>query len=231
MNKVVRPLIILAAFFLICPHLGQADILYIKNGDKLFGTIQNPSFTVQTPYGKISIKNEFLKSMTFENRSVGRWLIRSINNDQFSGTWLDSSLRFVQDNGVAKEIEKENVQRLKREIRGPSHPVTTTIFTMKNDDRFSGKFLNPGLKIRADYLTKAVQSDNINRIEFINDYQADIKILLNNGDLIITRQKQDLENLLLDNIQPDTVLLFMSSGNFGGMNYTELIKKITQQLP
>jgi outer membrane protein OmpA-like peptidoglycan-associated protein len=185
MNKVVRALVILAVFFLICPHLGQTDILYIKNGDKLFGTIQNPSFAIQTPYGKISIKNELLKSITFENRSVGRWLIRSTNNDQFSGIWLDSSVRFVQDNGVAKEIEKKNVQRLKREIRGPSYPVTTTIFTMKNNDRFSGKLLNPGLKIRANYLTKAVQSDNINRIEFINDYQADIKILLNNGDLII----------------------------------------------
>ena len=184
MNKVIRALIILAAFLLICPHFGQADILYIRNGDKLFGKIQNPSFTVQTPYGKISIKNEFLKNITFENRSVGRWLMISINNDQFSGTWLDSSVRFVQDNGVEKEIKNEHVQRLEREIQGPSYAITTTIFTMKNNDRFSGKFLNHSLKIRANYLTKAVQSDNINRIEFINDDQADIKILLKNGDLI-----------------------------------------------
>lgn len=77
---------------------------------------------------------------------------------------------------------------------------------------------------------------------FVNNHTLEIKKMpplsdeviksgFNNYDLIITRAKQDLENLLLDNIQPDTVLLFMSSGNFGGMNYTELIKKITQQLP
>ena len=76
---------------------------------------------------------------------------------------------------------------------------------------------------------------------FVNNHTLEIKKMpplsdevimngFNNGDLIITRKKQDLENLLLDNIQPDTVLLFMSSGNFGGMNYTEFIKKITQQL-
>jgi UDP-N-acetylmuramate: L-alanyl-gamma-D-glutamyl-meso-diaminopimelate ligase len=76
---------------------------------------------------------------------------------------------------------------------------------------------------------------------FVNDHTLEIKKMpplsdeviksgFNDGDLIITRKKQDLENLLLDNIQPDTVLLFMSSGNFGGMNYTEFIKKITQQL-
>ena len=65
MHKVIRALIILAVFLLICPALGLADIVYIKNGDKLFGTLQNPSFTVRTPYGEVSIKNEFLKNNIF----------------------------------------------------------------------------------------------------------------------------------------------------------------------
>ena len=55
---------------------------------------------------------------------------------------------------------------------------------MENDDRFSGRFLNPVISIRANYLKKKVPSNDINRIEFTNDYQADTKILLNNGDLI-----------------------------------------------
>jgi hypothetical protein len=54
MNKVIRALIILAVFLLICPALGLADIVYIKNGDKLFGTLQNPSFTILTAYGKMN---------------------------------------------------------------------------------------------------------------------------------------------------------------------------------
>jgi len=107
MNKKVSVLIILSAFFLICPALGQADIVYIHNGDKLFGTVQNPSFSIQTPYGKIEIKNEFIKSITAENRSAGVWTIESINNDQFSGIWLDFGIRFIQDNGEKKEIKKK----------------------------------------------------------------------------------------------------------------------------
>jgi outer membrane protein OmpA-like peptidoglycan-associated protein len=55
---------------------------------------------------------------------------------------------------------------------------------MKNNDRFSGRFLNPSIRIIANHISKTVQSANINRIEFINDYQADTRILLNNGDLI-----------------------------------------------
>ena len=191
MNKKLNVLIILSAFFLICPALGQADIVYIQNGDKLFGTIQNPTFSVQTPYGKIEIKNEFIKSITAQNRSAGVWIIESINNDQFSGIWLDFGIRFIQDNGEKKELRKETLQQIRRETHGPSHPILTTIITMKNNDRFSGKILNPGVEIRADHITKGVQSDTINRIEFIDDNRADTEILLENGDLITGILEQD----------------------------------------
>ena len=184
MNKISSVLIILAVVLFLCPQSGLADIVYIKNGDKLFGTIQSLTFTVQTVYGKITIKNEFLRSLAFENRSVGRWIVRTVNNDQFTGSWLDSAVELVQDNGEKKVLTKENIRRIRREIEGPSYPITTTIFTMKNNDRFSGKFLNPTIRIRADFLTKTVKSSRINRIEFINDYQADTRILLNNGDRI-----------------------------------------------
>ena len=49
MNKTARVAFILAAFFFIYPALGQADIVYTRNGDKLFGVIQNPSFSWQLP--------------------------------------------------------------------------------------------------------------------------------------------------------------------------------------
>lgn len=191
MNKTASVLIILSAFFLICPALGQADIVYIHNGDKLFGTIQNPSFSVQTPYGKIEIKNEFMKSITVKNRSAGVWVIESINNDQFSGTWLDPGIRFVQENGEIEEIKKETLQQIRRETQGPSHPILTTIITMKNNDRFSGKLLTPELEIRANHITEVFQAGNINRLEFIDAGQADTEILLENGDLITGMLQQD----------------------------------------
>ena len=191
MNKKLKILIIVSALFLICPVLGQADILYIHNGDKLFGTIQNPSFRLQTPYGKIEIKNELIKSITAENRSAGVWIIESINNDRFSGTWLDPGIRFIQENGEKKEINKETLQQIRRETQGPSHLILTTIITMKNNDRFSGKILTAGLSIRANHITKAVQPNDINRIEFIDDNRDDTEILLENGDLITGILQQD----------------------------------------
>ena len=205
MNKIARTFSILAVFFLICPALGQADIVYIKNGDKLFGTIQSPSFTVQAPYGKVSIKNEFLKSISYKEGSIGRWTIETINNDRFSGTLLNDSIQLIQEDGKHRKISREQIQRIKREISGPSYSITTTIFTMKNNDRFSGKFLDAGLEIRANYITKSIQPGEINRIEFTEDYQADTTILLENGDLISGTLKQNQIRLTPDAVSEFTV--------------------------
>jgi outer membrane protein OmpA-like peptidoglycan-associated protein len=203
MNKIARTFSILAVFFLICPALGQADIVYIKNGDKLFGTIESPSFTVQAPYGKVSIKNEFLKSLNYKDGSIGRWTLETINNDRFSGILLNDSIQFIQEDGKHRKLSKAQIQRIKWEISGPSHSITTTIFTMKNNDRFSGRFLNAGLEIRANYITKSIQPGEINRIEFREDYQAGTTILLENGDLITGTLKQNQIRLA-----PDTVAEF-----------------------
>jgi hypothetical protein len=62
MNKEIRVLIILAVFLLICPALGLADIVYIKNGDKLFGTIQEyrtPFSQFGPPMAKSALKMNF----------------------------------------------------------------------------------------------------------------------------------------------------------------------------
>jgi outer membrane protein OmpA-like peptidoglycan-associated protein len=198
MNREIRVLIILAVFLLIFPALGLADIVYIKNGDKLFGTIQDPVFSVRTPYGKVSIKNEFLKSIDYKEGSIARWTIETINNDRFSGTLLNDGIQFIQEDGTQKTLGKEQVQRIKREISVPSYPITTTIFTMKNNDRFSGKFLNAGVEIRANYTTESIHPGEINRIEFAEDYPASTTILLENGDLFTGTLKQNQIRLAPD---------------------------------
>jgi outer membrane protein OmpA-like peptidoglycan-associated protein len=191
MNKLIQKLIILAVLLFICPALSLADIVYIKNGDKLFGTIQDPAFSVQTPYGKVSVRNEFLKSINYRAGSIDLWIIETINNDRFSGSLLNDGIQFVQEDGTQKTLGKEQIQRIKREIRGPSYSITTTIFTMKNNDRFSGKFLNAGLEIRANHMTELIRPGEINRIEFTEDDASGTTILLENGDLFTGTLKQD----------------------------------------
>ena len=75
MNKIARVFMIIVAMALLCTSPGQADIVYIKNEDKLIGTLKSTSFSLQTPYGKIRIETEFLKSISFKEGSTGRWII------------------------------------------------------------------------------------------------------------------------------------------------------------
>jgi outer membrane protein OmpA-like peptidoglycan-associated protein len=205
MKKMIRNLILLAVILFICPAFSQADIVYIKNGDKLFGTILSPFFSVQTPYGEVSIKNELLKSIDYNAESNRRWTLETINNDRFSGTLMNESIQFIEENGQQKTLDKEQIQRLKREIREPSYPITTTIFTMKNDDRFSGRFLDSALEIRANYIADSVQPGEINRIEFAENNPADTTILHENGDLITGTLKQNRIRLAPDAVAELTV--------------------------
>jgi outer membrane protein OmpA-like peptidoglycan-associated protein len=205
MNKISRSLLILAAVCFIRPTPGQADIVDIKNGDKLFGKIQSTSFAIQTPYGEVFVQNEFLKSITFKNESVGRWVVETVNNDVFSGTLLTDRIAYVLEDGTVRQLAKEEIKRIKREVNGPSHAVTTTIITMNNNDRFSGRFLSSPLEIQADYITRVVQAHEINRIEFGERYPADTKILLENGDLITGMLNLDQIRLAPDAVSELTV--------------------------
>ncbi len=205
MNKIIGTFIILAVFSLICPTLGQADFVYIKNGDKIFGTVQNPTFSVQTPYGKVSIKNALLKSIDYKDGAIGRWTFETINNDRFSGILLNENIQFIEEDGQERALGRKQFQRIRREIREPSYPITTTIFTMKNNDRFSGRFLDAALEIRADYNADSIQPGEINRIEFTGSYQADTTILLENGDLIRGTLKQNQIRLAPDAVSELTL--------------------------
>ena len=190
---------------LVCPAVSQADIVYIKNEDKLFGTLQSHAFSVQTPYGKIRFETKFLKSISFKEGSTGRWIIETINNDRFSGTLLNDSIQFLQDDGKKRNINKGKITRIWREFSGPSHRATTTIITMKNNDRFSAKFLGGALEIRANFITKTIQPKDINRLEFTEKYQDGTVILLENGDLITGVLKQNQFRLAPDSVSELTV--------------------------
>ena len=206
MNKIMGTFIVLAVFSLICPALGQADFVYIKNGDKLFGTVQNPAFSVQTPYGQVSIKNALLKSIDYKDGPTDCWTLETINNDRFSGTLLNENIQFIEENGQQRSLGKKQIQRIKRETREPSYPITTTIFTMKNNDRFSGRVLNAALEIQANYNADSIQPGEINRIGFTEDYHANTNILLENGDLISGTLTQNQIRLAPDAVSELTLV-------------------------
>ena len=163
---------------------GQADTVLLHNGDRLIGTVQNSYFALQSPYGQIVIKNDFLKRISLSDSQLLDAKLQTINNDLFNGTILNEDIQIQLQTGTSETLEIRDVKLIMLNTSGPSYPILTTIFTTQNNDRFSGKLINSDLRLEADFMTTTYQTKDFNRIEFTGDEKKDVKVLLTNGDII-----------------------------------------------
>jgi len=163
---------------------GQADTVLLHNGDRLIGTVQNSYFALQSPYGQIVIKNDFLKRITLSDSQLLDVKLQTINNDLFNGTILNEDIQIQLQTGTSETLEIRDIKLILLDTAGPSYPILTTIFSTQNNDRFSGKLINSDLRLEADFMTTTYQSKDFNRIEFTGDEKKDVKVLLTNGDII-----------------------------------------------
>ena len=163
---------------------GQADTVLLHNGDRLIGTVQNSYFALQSPYGQIVIKNNFLKRISLSDSQLLDAKLQTINNDLFNGTILNEDIQIQLQTGTSETLEIRDVKLIMLDTSGPSYPILTTIFTTQNNDRFSGKLINPDLRLEADFMTTTYQTKDFNRIEFTGDEKKDVKVLLTKGDII-----------------------------------------------
>ncbi len=163
---------------------GQADTVLLHNGDRLIGTVQNSYFALQSPYGQIVIKNNFLKRISLSDSQLLDAKLQTINNDLFNGTILNEDIQIQLQTGTSETLEIRDIKLIMLDTSGPSYPILTTIFTTQNNDRFSGKLINSDLRLEADFMTTTYQTKDFNRIEFTGDEKKDVKVLLTKGDII-----------------------------------------------
>ena len=177
---------------------GHTDTVLLHNGDRLIGTIQNSHFALQSAYGQIVIKSDFLKRISFSENQLIDAKLQTINNDLLSGSLLNKNIEIQLQTETSQILNLKEVKLIMLDTSGPSRPLLTTIFTMNNNDRFSGKVPNPGLTIKGDLVTATYLSEELNRIEFIGDGQKEVKVLLTNGDIIHGALKLDDINIVPD---------------------------------
>jgi len=180
-RRKIIPVLILAILF--CALQSQADTVLLHSGDRLIGTVQNKYLAVQIPYGQIVINNDFLKRVSLPNSQEREVKLQTINNDLFSGIILNDDIQIELQTGAIETLEIRTVKLITLDTSGPSYPITTTIFTTRNNDRFSGKLLNLGLRLQADFTTATFAPEDINRIEFTGDADKEIRVLMSNGEI------------------------------------------------
>ena len=178
---------------------GYTDTVLLQNGDKLIGDIQNDHFALRGSFGRISINKAFCKSIVVKSSRTSRGSLKTINNDHLSGTILNKKFLILLTNGSPVTVSISDLKTLYLNDSGSSRQVTTTIFTMTDGDRFSGRMLNPELAIRSGHHASNFQNTEVNRIEFAAEDTDEDSLLLTSGDLIHGK-------LLLDKVEiaPDS---------------------------
>ena len=183
MRQCRKIIAVLILAILVCALQSQADTVLLHSGDRLIGTVQNKYLAVQIPYGQIVINNDFLKRVSLPNSQEREVKLQTINNDLFSGIILNDDIQIELQTGAIETLEIRTVKLITLDTSGPSYPITTTIFTTQNNDRFSGKLLNLGLRLQADFTTATFAPEDINRIEFTGDADKEIRVLMSNGEI------------------------------------------------
>ena len=184
MKQCLKVISIIVIIIFVYAAQSYADTVLLHNGDRLIGTIQNSYFALQSPYGQIVIKNDFLKRISLSDSRLRDAKLQTINNDLFNGSILNKDIQIRLQNESSETLDIKDVKLIMRDTSGPSHPIVTTIITTQNNDRFSGKLINSGLRLEADFMTPIYQPEDINRMEFAGDEKKDVKVLLASGDII-----------------------------------------------
>ena len=200
MNLFFKIFIVLTWIFFLHAGTGYTDSVLLLNGDKLIGDIQNGNFVVRGPYSEIVVNKAFCKNISMNPDLMFSSSLKTINNDLFTGIIMNKEIQILLTDKTREIVNLTELDSIIFDISGPSRQVLTTIFTMENGDRFSGKLLNPEIKIQTEYMTATYMEAEINRIDFVGNAPDTVDLLLINGDIILGK-------LLLDEIriEPDSV--------------------------
>lgn len=174
------------------------DIVKLKNGDTLTGTVLNESFTLRTSYAQLQFPKDYLATQRFIGGAENLSEIVLLNGDKFSGFILEAEVKFKMREGspIGIRIEKIDTIGFGYKAGEPKHFAKNDEIALKNGDLFSGKILSPDLTVTTDYGPVKAKMTDISKIENIAGDKPGVKVTLRNGD-VVTGQLQE-EDLQID---------------------------------
>lgn len=164
----------------------NTDILLLRNGDKLTGTVLNEKFSIRTSYAKITLNNRIIAGIDLEGGANNIEKIITVNNNRFSGFIDDSVFVFKLQNGVQIEVRREKVLKVVFRVREAERRgiPQRQFITLKNGDYFSCSILNEKLIIATTYAKVPLNLNDVESVTLIGGENPLTKVLMLNGDLL-----------------------------------------------
>ena len=164
----------------------DVDILLLRNGDKLTGTVMNESFSIRTSYAHIVIESKYIAGINLEGGANNIESIITVNNNRFSGFIDDAFISFKLTNGPQLEIRREKVLKIVFRQR----PQETTgmkwrqFMQLKNGDYFHGQILTKDITISTTYAKIPLDFATTESITLIGDANPLTTVKMTNGDTV-----------------------------------------------
>lgn len=93
-------------------NAGVNDIVILKNGDKVTGTVLNDTFTVSTPYSVVTLKKDKISQIGIHSGNQNDDVIELIAGGSVEGTIDAPAISLKLDSGKNISIEKEQCSRI-----------------------------------------------------------------------------------------------------------------------
>ncbi len=178
----------------------STDILQLRNGDQLTGTILNKSFSMRTSYAQIDLNSRKIARISLEGGINNFETISTINNNRFSGLMEDPVFVFKVKGGARINVRREQVSQAVFQVNEVelAELPRNQFLILKNGDFFSGKVKNKELLVSTTYAQVPVKLSKIAIVSFLGGGNVVTKIVMRNGDEIQGVLKTDDIELTLD---------------------------------
>ncbi len=177
----------------------DSDMLILRNGDRLVGTILNDEFGIRTFYGQLNFKSHLVAGIDLEGDASNIEAIVTVNNNRFSG-FLEYPVFSVKlDSGPMVQVRRERVAKAVFHLREGERDGLKQgrYLELKNGDYFSGTILNKMITVAAAYGDVPVKLDSIDTISITGGSFPVVKIAQTNENVIQgTLKTEDVEVML-----------------------------------
>jgi formylglycine-generating enzyme required for sulfatase activity len=124
-------------------RLRGTDLVLLRNGDWLTGTLLNEGFELRTSYAHLKFENRMLAGIDLADSAFGLQSIITINSNRFSGFLNELPFLFQPKTGSRIEVRREKVLKVifgirQAELEGIAQGRW---IRLRNGDYFSGQLL------------------------------------------------------------------------------------------
>jgi hypothetical protein len=146
---------------------GKEDVVKIRRGRPLWGTISTSKFRLRAPYGLIEVPRQALASIRFADIGKGTATLILTNGDTLSGLLLDDEIDLTTAHG-RESIRKEKVEEIGFHLEPGEAAVRSgpARLSMRDGDSFTADLTTESLRLRVGSQALELPVAEIARVDF-----------------------------------------------------------------